>query len=234
MEELNNDVSGFKEKAKKIITTSKEFFVYFFAKSIPFVKSLTAYKKQIVIAALVVVVVAIGASTAYSFRNTIVSWLKEENATFSSIRKAELVTTAKLGSKVIMGDLEITLLDVIEDSYNPLELDEEFKRVPPRGYFGARVLIFNTSYNQKEFLLFGLTDNLGNQLERDKEIDFYVDGVRDFGPATEIYPRTIRGGDIGSEKVYLLFPAPDPNVKKLQLTVMSETTNKKIVFDIER
>ena len=181
-----------------------------------------------------VVLVATAAFGFYFFKDTLISWIKKESPTFSAIRKAELVATGKVGSKVLMGDLEISLLDVVEGSYHPLEVDEEFKRVPPRGYFGARITIFNTGYNEKEFLLIVLTDDLGNQYERDKDIDFYVDGIKDFGPAREIYPRTIRGGDIGNEKYYLLFSEIHSDAKKLQLVVMSETQNKKAVFDIER
>lgn len=201
---------------------------------VPFFKNITIYKKQILIVAGVVVLVVVGAFVLYLSQDAVISWYKKESPAFSTMRKAELAATGQVGSKVTMGDLEITLSDIIEGTYHPLEVDENFKRISPRGYFGAQVMIFNTGYNQKEFLLFGLADDLGNQYERDKEIDFYVGGVRDFGPAREIYPRTIRGGDIGNEKAYLLFPAQDPNAKKLQLTVMSETTNKKVVFEIEK
>lgn len=234
MEKIKNIINNIKEKIKKNTVICKGVCISFYAKCVSFFKNLTTYKKQILVFAGAAVLVAAAAFTFYLSRDAIISWFKEESPAFATIRKAELAATGKVGSKVVMGDLEITFLETIEGTFSPLEVDKEFKRVPPRGYFGARVMIFNTGYNQKEFLLFGLTDDSGNQYERDREIDFYVDGARDFGPAREIYPRTIRGGDIGNEKIYLLFPAPDSNAKKLQLTVMSETTNKKVVFDIER
>lgn len=221
-----------KEKTANLTFRVRGIYASLGGKSAPLYQKALANKKKILIGFIAAMVLAgIGASSFY-----LLKWWKyrNESPTFSAIRKGELAATGAVGSKVIMGDLEITLLDTMEGTYHPLEVDENFKRVPPRGYFGAQVMIFNTAYNEKEFLLFGLTDDLGNQYERDKEIDFYVDGARDFGPAREIYPRTIRGGDIGSEKVYLLFPAIDPGAKKLQLIVMSETQNKKAVFDIER
>lgn len=228
MEKLKNNINNIKEKIRKLVYTCKSVCVNFCAKCVPFFKNLTVYKNQIIVVVIAVIIVAGGVFAFYLAKDTIVSWFKEESPAFAAIRKAELVATGKVGSKVMMGDLEITLSDVVEGSYHPLEVDEEFKRVPPRGYFGARVMIFNTGYNEKEFLIFGLTDDLGNQYERDKDIDFYVD-EQDFGPAREIYPRTIRG-----DGRYLLFPELNPDAKKLQLTVMSETQNKKTVFEIEK
>lgn len=231
MKESENNI---KERVKILVLRLKDAGVTLYAnsrsKSALLYGKAIANKRKILISLLAVLVLAgIGVSSFYILR-----WWKyrNESPTFTSLRKAELTATGKVGSKVVMGDLEVTLNDVIEGTYHPLEVDENFRRIPAKGYFGAQVLIFNTGYNDKEFLLFGLTDDLGNQYERDKEIDFYLDGTRDFGPAREIYPRTIRGGEIGSEKVYLLFPALDPNAKKLQLIVMSETTNKKAVFEI--
>ena len=234
MEKIRNSISTIKEKIKHAAYVCKGVCVNFCAKCVPFLKNLGAHKTQIIVAAAVVVLAVGGAFAFYLSKGALISWFKEESPTFSAIRKAELVATGKVGSKVLMGDLEINLLDVVEGSYHPLEVDEEFKRVPPRGYFGTRVTIFNTGYNEKEFLLIALTDDLGNQYERDKDVDFYVDGIKDFGPAREIYPRTIRGGDIGNEKYYLLFSEIHSDAKKLQLVVMSETQNKKAVFDIDR
>ena len=234
MEKLKSIVNVLKEKTKQVATICGRFCVDAYDKCVPFFKNLFSYKKQLIMAGAAVVLVATAAFGFYFFKDTLISWIKKESPTFSAIRKAELVATGKVGSKVLMGDLEISLLDVVEGSYHPLEVDEEFKRVPPRGYFGARITIFNTGYNEKEFLLIVLTDDLGNQYERDKDIDFYVDGIKDFGPAREIYPRTIRGGDIGNEKYYLLFSEIHSDAKKLQLVVMSETQNKKAVFDIDR
>ena len=240
MEKLKTNINSIKEKTQKIATDCKWVCISFYARSVPFFKNLgtyvLTYKKQIFIATGVVILVVSGALAFYFSRNVFISWFKEESPTFASMRKGELMGAGRVGSKIVMGDLEVSLLDVIDGTYSPLEVDKEFKRIPPRGYFGAQVMIFNTSYNQKEFLLFGLTDDLGNQYERDVEIEFYLDGVRDFGPAREIYPRTIRGEAFGNgnDKAYLLFPAIVPEAKKLELTIFSETTNKKVVFDIEK
>lgn len=229
MDELKNKL---KEKIQNYTSFLKGAGLNLWEKSAPFYQKILANQKRILAGLLAgAVLVGVGAGSFY-----LLQWWKyrNESPAFHALRKAELAATGQVGSKVTMGNLEITLLDAMEGTYHPLEVDENFKRIPPRGYFGARIMIFNTGYSEKEFLLFGLTDDLGNQYERDREIDFYAEGVRDFGPAKEIYPRTIRGGDIGDEKTYLLFPTVDPSAKKLQLTVMSETQNKKAIFDIER
>lgn len=225
-----------KEKTRAITDKCRGICVDFYLKNGAFFKRISyavvSNKKNVLIGVTAVVALAgVGVASFYAFQ-----WWqhRNESQTFSTIRKGELFATGVVGSKIVMGDLEISLIDVIEGVYHPLELDKDSKRVPPRGYFGAQVMIFNTSYNQKEFLLFGLTDDLENQYERDLGIDFYVDGVIDFGPAKEIYPRTIRGGGSGKEKLYVFFPAPDPNAKKIQFMVMDETVNKKVVFEIER
>jgi len=169
-----------------------------------------------------VILVAIIAALVYFF----VSPKETESPTFSAIRKGELVGTGVVGSKVMVGSLEVTLQEVIEGSYRPLELDAQGNRVT-KNYFAAKIMIFNTDPSGKEFLLFGLTDELGGQYERDTDVEFYVDTIKDFGPAKEIYSRTIREG-------YLVFEDPGVDAKNLQLTILSETTNKKVVFDIAR
>lgn len=205
------------ERARNLMARCKDFFALFFRK-------VADNKRKIGVLLIAVLVVgAIGASSMYAF-----NWWKfrNESSTFSSIRKGELAGTSAVGSKFIMGDLEITVQDVAEGSYRPLELDAQGKRIT-RNYLSAKIMIFNTGYKNKDFLLFGLEDGKGGQYERDTEVEFYMKELKDFGPAREIYPRTIREG-------HLNFQAPDADIQNLQLIILDETTNKKVIFDIER
>lgn len=181
-------------------------------------------KQWIAISLVVFVLLVAGAWLYFSGRER--TQETEKNPVFSAIEQGELVGTGEVGSKIMMGDLEITLHDVIEDSYRPLELDEQGNRITKQ-FLAAQVTIFHTGYGEKEFLIFGLADERGGQYLRDRDVEFYVDDMKDFGPAREIYPRTIREG-------YLFFEAPEPTAQELQLMVLSETTNKKVIFSIQR
>lgn len=221
MDEFKNSI---KEKIKNLIPILKDIGLRVYAQGVSLAQKLLVHKKQILIGVLLIVVlVGIGFAANYALE-----WWKfrNESPTFAAIRKAELAGTGTVGSKIRMGDLEITLQDVAEGTYRPLELDADGKRVVKQ-YLGTQMMIFNTGQNQKEFLVFGLIDERGGQYERDQEADFYLDDIRDFGPAREIYPRTIREG-------HLIFSAPPAEVKNLKLIIFSETTNKKAVFDIAR
>lgn len=212
------------EKTRNFAVRYKDFLTSSYSVLIPFFQKVMDNKKRIGVLLIAVLIVgAIGASSLYAF-----NWwrFRNESPTFSSIRKSELTGTGQVGSKFIMGDLEITVQNIIEGSYRPLELDAQGNRIT-RNHLSAKVMIFNTGYTDKHFLLFGLEDGKGGQYERDKDVEFYVKELKDFGPAKEIYPRTIREG-------HLNFQAPDADIKNLQLILLDETTNKKVIFDIER
>lgn len=171
----------------------------------------------------ILVLGAVGTGSFY-----LVDWFKfkDESPTFSTIRKSELAGTSEVGSKFVMGDLEITVHEVTEGSYRPLELDAQGNRIT-RNYLSANVTVFNTGYADKSFLLFGLEDGKGGQYERDVDVEFYMKELKDFGPAKEIYSRTIREG-------HLNFLAPDAEAKDLQLIILNETANKKVIYNIKR
>ena len=214
-----------KEKAKNIALRCKSVCMHLYATNVvPFFQKAVNNKRKIGVAVVAILIVsAVGASALYAL-----NWwkYKDESPTFTSIRKSELAGTSEVGSKFVMEDLEITLQSVSEGTYRPLELDDQGNRVT-RSYLAAKIMIFNTGYTEKDFLAFGLEDGKGGQSERDKDVEFYVNELKDFGPAREIYPRTIREG-------YLNFEAPDADAKSLTLTVLNETTNKKVVFNINR
>lgn len=213
-----------KEKVRELALRCKDICIHLYTRLIPSFQKAVDNKKRIgMVAVAVCIVGVIGASTLYAL-----NWwkYKDESPTFASIRNSELVGTSEVGSKFIMGNLEITLQSVVEGSYRPLELDEQGVRVT-KNYLSAKIMIFNTGYTDKDFLAFGLEDGKGGQYERDEDVEFYVKELKDFGPAREIYPRTIREG-------YLNFEAPDADAKNLTLTILDETTNKKVIFNIER
>ena len=224
----NESKDNVKEKAKKLVLRCKGMCVDAYATSTLFSRNIlqkTTDNKRRVLMVLtaVLVVVGIGAASIY-----LLNWwkYKDESPTFSSIRKSELLATGEVGSKVIMGDLEITLQKVVEGSYRPLELDAQGNRIT-RNYLSAQIMMFNTGYKDKYFLLVGLEDGKGGQYERDTDVEFYMNELKDFGPAKEIYPRTIREG-------HLNFQAPDADATNLKLTIVNETTNQKVTFDITR
>lgn len=221
MEEQKNNI---REKIKNVAERFKGASMRMSSGFPSLIQRVSDNKKKIVIT-LVAIVVLIGLGVASFY---LIQWwrFKDESPTFSAIRKGELAGTGQIGSKIIMGNLEVTLRNVVESSYRPLELNAQGARITKK-YLAAEIMIFNTGYSEKEFLLIGLTDEKGGQYERDKDVEFYVEGIKDFGPAREIYPRTIREG-------HLVFQAPDEGAKKLQLTIVSETTNKKVVFNIAR
>lgn len=213
-----------KEKAQDFALRCKGIYADLRARQTPLLQKIIDNKKRILTIIVAAAVLAgLGTSSWY-----LLQWWKFRNDSpaFAAIRKGELAGAGKIGSKVSMaGDLEITLQSVAQGSYRPLELDEQGGRIT-KNYFGAQIMIYNKGQN-KELLVFGLTDDEGGQYDRDKEAEFYVDGMKDFGPAKEIYPKTIREG-------YLVFSVPKKEGQKMQLVILSETTNKKVVFDIER
>ena len=231
---MTNKISSLKHFAVGVFSKStlflKNFWAGAFYGGVGYVKKFGSYcrdhRKQTIIGSSIIIVLLAGLS-AYSIYTGGLFSDNEKNPTFAAIKKGELVARGQIGSKLNMGNLEITFIDKKEGSFRLLELDDQGKR-KTKNYFGAEIMIFNTGYDQTERLLFSLTDEFGNQHERDMDIEFYLD-VKDFGPAPEIYPRTIRG-----DERYLLFQAPSSDSKKLQLTVYSETTNKKVVLDVER
>jgi len=151
-------------------------------------------------------------------------YTKEE--TFSILKRGTLVNTFQVGDTARLGTLQITLYDAHDSTYKSLELDENNQRVY-KDYFRARVRVYNTGYNSTEDIVMGLEDDLGNQYIMDHSFSSYLDGITDFGWARNVISQTLREG-------YLLFPPIHKEAHILQLTFMSQISNKKIIFEIER
>lgn len=194
------------------------------------IKSAISNKKNIKIAAIAIVVVAVlVGSYFYFFQSGTTDQSvgeKKEAAIFDVLETGKVVGTFGVGEKARFGDLQITLHNTRDGSYKTLETGFGGERIY-KDYFGAQIEVFNMSHNTNDILFFGMTDDLGNQYERDREIEFYLDDTKDFGIAKEIYPRSIRDG-------YLLFPAVDKKAKKIEIVVFSDVRKEKIVFEIHR
>ena len=175
------------------------------------------------IGAIILILIIGGGVWAYkNFKNS-----DSEQSVFNIFKKGESVGTAPgVGQTIFLGNLRIKLLGIVEGTYRPLEVDE-FGRRKEVGYFGANVEIYNQDLNITDHLLYGLTDDLGNEYERDLGIEFYLDDVKDIGPADNYIAQTLRDG-------FLLFPAINEKAKKLELTVYSKERDQKITFEIER
>lgn len=215
--------NNIREKTQRFLFGFKTIYANTYSKLVVFFQKITANKKLFLITvSSVVVVVLIVAGLSYFFLGS-----SGEQSIFSIFKKGELVGTGEgVGQTVWLGNSRITLFGAGDGSYRPLELDEAGKRVT-RGYFGADIEVYNTDLNITDFLIYGLTDDLGNEYERDFDIEFYLDDIQDLGVAKNYVPQTLRRG-------YLLFPPIDERAKKLELTVFSEIQNKKIIFEIER
>ncbi|MBI2047705.1 MAG: hypothetical protein HYT27_01060, partial [Parcubacteria group bacterium] len=173
---------------------------------------------------IVVIILIIGAGVwAYkNFKNS-----DSEQSVFGIFKKGESVGSASgVGGTVFLGNLRVKLYGIAEGEYRPLEVDDAGRRVT-KGYFGMDVEVYNSDLNITDHLLFGLTDDLGNEYERDLGIDFYLDDIEDLGPADNFIAQTLRRG-------HLLFPAVNTKAKKLELTVYSKERDQKITFEIER
>jgi len=194
-----------------------------------FINKITTHKKLLLVVALVLFVIVVGLALSYFYflrDDAVGTEGAKEASVFSILKQGDIVGTFTVGEKARFGDLQVSLHNIVEDSYRTLETDSDGTRMT-RGYIGAQIEVFNMSNNTNDVLYFGLTDDQGNQYERDREIEFYLNSTKDFGIAKEIYPRSIRDG-------YLLFPAPSKEARKLQLIVFSDVRKEKIVFDIER
>src|SRR3989338_910115 len=209
------DISGYcKKKFNNIYSNRNMFF-----------QKIVANKKIVLIgASIAALILVVGSSSYFLLFNE--KGGKEQYA-FSLIKKGELVgSTAGFGQNAWLGNLKVTLQQSVEESYRPLELDEFGKRVT-KTYFGIDLEVYNTDLNVTDFLVYGLTDDLGNEYERDFEVEFYIDDKKDLGKADNYIPQTLRRG-------YLFFPPIDEKAKKLELSVYSKVQDKKIVFEIER
>jgi len=144
----------------------------------------------------------------------------------ATIKGGELAGRYKVEDRVQFGDLEVTIHNKREGSYDTLETNFNGERVQ-KGYYSALIQVFNMSNNTNDILLFALTDDKGNDYLRDQSIEFFLDSTKDFGPAKEIYPRTIREGE-------LLFDSPVDEAKSLELTIYSTVRDEKIIYEFER
>lgn len=173
------------------------------------------------IGAIIIILVIAGGIWAYKNSNQ----SSEGQSVFSLFKKSELVGSGSgIGETAWLGNLRVTLHGIAEGTYRPLEVDDTGTRVE-KGYFGADIEVYNSDLNTTDFLLYGLTDDLGNEYERDFEIDFYLDEIQDLGPADNYIPQTLRRG-------HLLFPPVDEKAKKLELTVYSKVKDQKVTFEI--
>src|SRR3989344_8923567 len=189
------------------------------------IEKVVANKRKFLIVAIAAAVVITGGVSSYLFWGG--KGGGKNPSAFSLIKKGELVGSAVgLGQTVWIGNLKVTLHQSVEESYRPLELDELGRRVT-KTYFGIDLEVYNTDLNVTDFLVYGLTDDLGNEYERDFEVEFYLDDKKDLGKADNYISQTLRRG-------YLFFPPINEKAKKLELAVYSKVQDKKIVFEIER
>ena len=218
-----SDSSGFKDKVLAHISRVKRFCINLFMSLIAMFGKIISNKKLLFITIAILIVILVAGGLSYYF----LRGDEGEQSIFSIFKKGELVATGTgVGQTVWLGNLRVTLFDVRDGSYRPLELDDRGQRVT-RGYFGADIEVYNSDLNTTDFLIYGLTDDLGNEYERDFDIDFYLDDIQDLGVAKNYIPQTLRRG-------FLFFPPINEGAKKLELTVFSEVQNKKIIFEIPR
>ena len=168
--------NSFKEKIKNVVSRCRNTCEALYLKSKPLLQKVMDNKRKVVMTiTAAVIIIGIGTASLYLLN----LWkYRNESPTFSSIRKSDLAGTSEVGSKFIMGDLEITLQNVVEGSYRPLELDQNGVRIT-KNYLSAQIMIFNIGYTEKDFLVFGLEDENGGQYERDTEVEFYVKELKD-------------------------------------------------------
>jgi len=187
-------------------------------------------KNKFVIPVTALVLVAIIAGIIYfsggEDQKVVVDNKNKKIDVFAEIEKGELVGTFAVGETVRLGEMEITLQNVKRDSFRTLELDSDGNRIN-KNYVGANLKVFNTSNITTEYIFIGLEDDKGNQYEMDKGAGSYIDGIKDFGWATDSYPRTIREG-------YALFTSVDQIATNLKLIIFSNISKKKIIFEFER
>ena len=215
--------NDFKRKLKDIATRSRGLLGPMRVIGMGALGKIAAIKKTYTVFLIIFLITVIGGVSSYF----IIRGGGNEKSAFSLIKKGELVgSTVGFGNTVWLGNLKITLQKSVEDSYRPLELDEYGRRVT-KTYFGIDLEVYNTDLNVTDFLVYGLTDDLGNEYERDFEVEFYIDDKKDLGKADNYIPQTLRRG-------YLFFPPIDEKAKKLELAVYSKVQDKKIVFEIER
>ncbi len=218
-----NDSGGFKDKVLAYALRVKRFCIdLFMYLSAVFGKIISNKKLFFITTAILIVILITGGLSYYFLRGD-----EGEQSIFSIFKRGELVATGSgVGQTVWLGNLRVTLFDARDGSYRPLELDDRGQRIT-REYFGADIEVYNSDLNTTDFLIYGLTDDIGNEYERDFDVDFYLDDIQDLGVAKNYIPQTLRRG-------FLLFPPINKEAKKIELTVFSEVQNKKIIFEIPR
>ena len=203
-------------------------------RSLPILRSLPRPRANVIVFFAVVVFLMGGLSLYFFFPGVGKSGdskkAEKKVDVLEEIKKGKLVGTSKLGETINMGQLEITLYNTKEGSYTTLERGPDNQRIS-KTFFGANMKIFNTAFGpgleNTEVLYMILEDDLGNRYERDRFIEFLVGNIKDYGPDKNVWTRTIREG-------YLLFPGPAKAAKSLKLTIYSEVSKEKVVFELVR
>lgn len=130
-----------------------------------------------------------------------------------------------------IGVLEIEILKAEEGSYSTFEvIDGQAQRIEKQ-YYKVYTKVFNPSSADKAvFKSIKLVDDLNNEYEPDISILFDLrtspGPFKEFGRDMNIYPRTIREGDI-------VFPEISQDAKILQLVFENET-GEKAAFEFEK
>jgi len=203
-------------------------------RSLPFLRSLSSSRANVIVFFAVLVLLVGGGALYFYFPG--IGNLGGDKKTdkkvdvLGEIKKGKLVGTSKLGETINMGNLEITLYNTKEGSYKTFERDISNNRIS-KTFFGANMKIFNTAsgpgLENNEILFMSLQDDLGKVYERDPSIEFLLGNIKDYGPDKNVWPRTIREG-------YLLFPGPAKEAKSLTLTIYSEVSKEKVIFELVR
>jgi hypothetical protein len=120
-----------------------------------------------------------------------------------------------------LGNLEITVSNISEDSYKTLELDENYQRIEKK-YYKVYIKVFNNfsrasgiySLEDNEVIKVSLEDNLGNLYKQNDDVTFFLSSPGLFGNSMEILPSNSREG-------YLIFPETTGIPEKLIVEIKS-------------
>jgi len=202
--------------------------------SLPFLRSLSSSRANVIVFFAVLVLLVGGGALYFYFPGGNKSGdskkSEKEVDVLAEIKKGKLIGTAKVGETINMGNLEITLYNTKEGSYKTLERDISNNRISAT-FFGANMKIFNTAFGpgleNNEVLFMSLEDDSGKKHERDPSIEFLLGNIKDYGPDKNVWPRTIREG-------YLLFPGPTKEAMSLKLTIYSDVSEEKVIFELVR
>ena len=159
-----------------------------------------------------------------SITNQTIEETEKQTSPKISITSGTIKETEKLEEKQILGNLEITLISALEDTYGTFELINKTYEKVWKKYYKVYIKVFNPSSNEKEsFSIIELEDNFGDKYELDNNILLNLGGsdFKEFGRNMTIYPRVIREG-------YLVFPEIDSDAKELKLIFETEKGGKAV------